>query len=93
MVFLADVLFIMCCVPESLPVKARQAHQDQISWGNADPLFTLRVVGEDPTVLRLAIVVFLSYLPEAGQFSCFFVYLKLVYIGFILMRILALIFR
>uniref|UniRef100_A0A914E1B9 Major facilitator superfamily (MFS) profile domain-containing protein n=1 Tax=Acrobeloides nanus TaxID=290746 RepID=A0A914E1B9_9BILA len=80
-VFLADVLFIVCCVPESLPVKARQAHQDQISWGNADPLFTLRVVGEDPTVLRLAIVVFLSYLPEAGQFSCFFVYLKLV-VGF-----------
>lgn len=28
--------------------------------------------------MQLAGIVFLSYLPESGQFSCFFVYLKLV---------------
>ncbi|OTF82252.1 hypothetical protein BLA29_012352 [Euroglyphus maynei] len=32
-------------------------------------------------ILTLCVAVFLSYLPEAGQYSCFFVYLKLV-IGF-----------
>lgn len=31
--------------------------------------------------MLLCAVVFLSYLPEAGQFSCFFVYLKLI-VGF-----------
>uniref|UniRef100_A0A914I0Y4 Major facilitator superfamily (MFS) profile domain-containing protein n=1 Tax=Globodera rostochiensis TaxID=31243 RepID=A0A914I0Y4_GLORO len=46
-----------------------------------DPLFVLRFLRDDPTVLRLCAIVFLSYLPEAGQFSCFFVYLRLV-VGF-----------
>lgn len=32
-------------------------------------------------IFTLCISVFLSYLPEAGQYSCFFVYLKLI-IGF-----------
>ncbi|KAL3108220.1 hypothetical protein niasHT_018628 [Heterodera trifolii] len=46
-----------------------------------DPLFVLRFLRDEPTVLRLCAIVFLSYLPEAGQFSCFFVYLRLV-VGF-----------
>ncbi|MFH4979264.1 hypothetical protein AB6A40_005973 [Gnathostoma spinigerum] len=54
---------------------------DSLSWQTADPFGTLRMVWDDRMVLQLAIVVFLSYLPEAGQFSCFFVYLKLV-VGF-----------
>lgn len=41
-------------------------------------LQSLRRVGEDRIVWVLCLIVFLSYLPEAGQFSCFFVYLKLV---------------
>ncbi len=44
-------------------------------------LKSLRNVFSDPTVTLLCITVFLSYLPEAGQYSCFFVYLKLV-VGF-----------
>ncbi|KJH47727.1 hypothetical protein DICVIV_06194 [Dictyocaulus viviparus] len=74
-----DVLFIVLHVPESLLVK--RTSSDVISWENADPFATLRLVWEDKLVLQLAIIVFLSYLPESGQFSCFFVYLKLV-IGF-----------
>lgn len=74
-----DVLFIVFHVPESLSVK--RTASDVISWENADPFATLRLVWEDRLVLQLAIIVFLSYLPESGQFSCFFVYLKLV-IGF-----------
>lgn len=31
--------------------------------------------------MMLCVAVFLSYLPEAGQYSCFFVYLRLV-VGF-----------
>lgn len=38
----------------------------------------LKKVGKDNTILMLCVTVFLSYLPEAGQYSCFFVYLKLV---------------
>uniref|UniRef100_A0A914UQW1 Major facilitator superfamily (MFS) profile domain-containing protein n=2 Tax=Plectus sambesii TaxID=2011161 RepID=A0A914UQW1_9BILA len=75
-----DVLFILVAVPESLPPKLRHTY-DRLSWQHADPLATLRVVWEDRMVMLLAFIVFLSYLPEAGQFSCFFVYLKLV-VGF-----------
>ncbi|ETN77998.1 hypothetical protein RB195_017443 [Necator americanus] len=74
-----DVLFIVFRVPESLPVK--RSASDVISWESADPFATLRLVWEDRLVLQLAVIVFLSYLPESGQFSCFFVYLKLV-VGF-----------
>jgi len=35
----------------------------------------------DRTITLLCVTVFLSYLPEAGQYSCFFVYLKLI-VGF-----------
>jgi hypothetical protein len=38
----------------------------------------LRKVGKDHTILMLCVTVFLSYLPEAGQYSCIFPYLKLV---------------
>lgn len=37
----------------------------------------LTQVGKDHTILMLCVTVFLSYLPEAGQYSCIFVYLKL----------------
>ncbi|XP_054038130.1 hippocampus abundant transcript 1 protein-like isoform X3 [Rissa tridactyla] len=42
---------------------------------------SLRKVGQDSTVLLICITVFLSYLPEAGQYSSFFLYLRQV-IGF-----------
>lgn len=37
----------------------------------------LRKAGLDHTILMQCVTVFLSYLPEAGQYSCIFVYLKL----------------
>lgn len=74
------MLFILVAVPESLPMHLRHS-LDSVSWHSADPFATLRIVWEDGMVMQLAAVVFLSYLPEAGQFSCFFVYLKLV-VGF-----------
>lgn len=40
-------------------------------------LQALRRVGVDHTILLQCVAVFLSYLPEAGQYSCIFVYLKL----------------
>lgn len=74
-VAILDVFFILVAVPESLPEKVRVS---PISWEQADPFSSLRNVGQDPTILLLCITVFLSYLPEAGQYSCIFVYLKLV---------------
>jgi len=38
----------------------------------------LGLVGRDRTVLILCLTVFLSYLPEAGEYSSLFVYLRLV---------------
>ncbi|XP_067677750.1 hippocampus abundant transcript 1 protein-like isoform X2 [Haliotis asinina] len=76
-VALLDVLFIMVAVPESLPEKLRPASWgSQISWDKADPFGSLRKVGQDNLIMLLCVTVFLSYLPEAGEYSCFFVYLR-----------------
>ncbi|KAF9807101.1 hypothetical protein SFRURICE_018524 [Spodoptera frugiperda] len=78
-VAILDVFFIMVAVPESLPEKVRPSGWGPaISWEQADPFAALRKVGAERTVLMLCVAVFLSYLPEAGQYSCIFVYLKLV---------------
>jgi len=78
-VALLDVFFIMVAVPESLPEKMRSSSWGSpISWEKVDPFGALRRIGHDKLILMLCVTVFLSYLPEAGEYSCFFVYLKLV---------------
>ncbi|BFF97041.1 hippocampus abundant transcript 1 protein [Drosophila madeirensis] len=75
---LLDVFFILVAVPESLSEKVRPSTWGApISWEQADPFQALRKVGTDKTVLMLCLTVLLSYLPEAGEYSCMFVYLKL----------------
>ncbi|XP_067424754.1 hippocampus abundant transcript-like protein 1 [Emydura macquarii macquarii] len=77
-----DICFILLAVPESLPEKMRPASWGApISWEQADPFASLKKVGKDSTVLLICITVFLSYLPEAGQYSSFFLYLRQI-IGF-----------
>ncbi|XP_076876739.1 hippocampus abundant transcript-like protein 1 [Brachyhypopomus gauderio] len=79
LVALADICFILLAVPESLPDKMRlNTWGAPISWEQADPFASLRKVGKDTTVLLICITVFLSYLPEAGQYSSFFLYLRQV---------------
>ncbi|XP_057299408.1 hippocampus abundant transcript 1 protein-like isoform X2 [Hydractinia symbiolongicarpus] len=74
---LLDILFILVWVPESLPERMRPASWGApIPWEKADPFNSLRKVGHDPLVLLLCITIFLSYLPEAGQYSCIFLYLQ-----------------
>ncbi|KAJ8287022.1 hypothetical protein GJAV_G00046100 [Gymnothorax javanicus] len=74
-----DICFILLAVPESLPEKMRLTSWGApISWEQADPFTSLRRVGKDSTVLLICITVFLSYLPEAGQYSSFFLYLRQV---------------
>ncbi|KAL2781229.1 hippocampus abundant transcript-like protein 1 [Daubentonia madagascariensis] len=88
-VALLDICFILVAVPESLPEKMRPVSWGaQISWKQADPFASLKKVGKDSTVLRICITVFLSYLPEAGQYSSFFLYLRQV-IGFESVKIAA----
>ncbi|KAI5614071.1 hippocampus abundant transcript-like protein 1 isoform X1 [Silurus asotus] len=75
-VAVTDILFILLVVPESLPDKKRLSSWGfPISWEQADPFSSLRKVGKDTTVLLICVTVFLSYLPEAGQYSSFFLYL------------------
>uniref|UniRef100_A0A8C1BUK2 Si:ch211-87m7.2 n=1 Tax=Cyprinus carpio carpio TaxID=630221 RepID=A0A8C1BUK2_CYPCA len=72
----ADILFVLLVVPESLPDKMRPSSWGlPFSWEQADPFASLRKVGKDSTVLLICVTVFLSYLPEAGQYSSFFLYL------------------
>lgn len=75
-----DVFFILVAVPESLPEKLRlsSSWSAHISWEQADPFSALWKVSKDRNVLLISVTVLLSYLPEAGQYSCFFVYLSLV---------------
>ncbi|KAM4745566.1 hippocampus abundant transcript 1 protein isoform 1-T1 [Anableps anableps] len=74
-----DIAFVFFVVPESLPDKMRLSSWGfPISWEQADPFASLRRVGKDSTVLLICVTVFLSYLPEAGQYSSFFLYLKQV---------------
>lgn len=76
---LLDICFILVAVPESLPEKMRPSSWGApISWEQADPFASLKKVGQDSTVLLICITVFLSYLPEAGQYSSFFLYLRQV---------------
>ncbi|KAI5103699.1 hippocampus abundant transcript 1 protein [Silurus meridionalis] len=49
-------------------------------------ILSLRKVGQDSTVLLICITVFLSYLPEAGQYSSFFLYLRQTVVLGVLMR-------
>ena len=78
-------------LPESL---RKTSWGSPISWKQADPFavreislclhFSLSLfqaldrAGSDTRLLLLSIMVFLSYLPEAGQYSCFFLYLRQV---------------
>lgn len=74
-----DVIFILIFVPESLPEKCRSSSWGStIAWDKADPFGALRRIGQDFLILMLCVTVFFSYLPEAGEYSCFFVYLRLV---------------
>ncbi|XP_075061854.1 hippocampus abundant transcript 1 protein-like [Mixophyes fleayi] len=81
-VALLDICFIWLVVPESLREKMRPTFWGApISWEQADPFASLKKIGKDTTVLLICITVFFSYLPEAGQYSSFFLYLKQI-IGF-----------
>merc|ERR1740128_1415335 len=75
-VAILDVFFIMVAVPQSLPEKCRPSRG--LTLEQVDPFSALRKMWKDSTILMLCVTVFLSYLPEAGQYSCFFVYLQLV---------------
>ena len=72
-----DVFFILVAVPESLPEKCKPSSRG-LTLEQVDPFASLRKIWKDKTILLLCAAVFLSYLPEAGQYSCFFVYLRLV---------------
>ncbi|CAF1262533.1 unnamed protein product [Rotaria sordida] len=79
LVAILDLLFIYFCVPESLPERLRT--NQKISWNKIDPFGALRNITHDRFIYLICLIVLLSYLPEAGQYSCFFVYLRLM-LGF-----------
>nr|CAD2192365.1 unnamed protein product [Meloidogyne enterolobii] len=81
LIAILDLLFILCCVPESRKQPQTVIEGINSNGFSANPFIILRFLRDEQTILRLSAITFLSYLPEAGQFSCFFVYLRLV-VGF-----------
>jgi len=79
-VALLDVVFIILIVPESLP-SSQKLGIKTLTFKQVDPFSSLRGIWSDKTILVASLVSVLSYLPEAGQSTCFFVYLTLV-LGF-----------
>lgn len=49
-----------------------------IGFKSSLKLQSLKNIGHDKVILIVCLTTFLSYLPEAGQVSCIFVYLRLV---------------
>ncbi|CAF3566652.1 unnamed protein product [Rotaria socialis] len=78
-VAILDLVFIFFVVPESLPERLRT--DQKISWDKIDPFAALKNISNDRFICLICLIVLLSYLPEAGQYSCFFVYLRLM-LGF-----------
>jgi MFS family permease len=89
MIAFIDILFISLCTPESLFFKKMgeseeldmelKYHKTQkISWDQIDPFKQLKSISKDKTLWMISLATFLSYLPEAGQYSCFMVYLDKV---------------
>ncbi|BHF77546.1 Hippocampus abundant transcript 1 protein [Sparganum proliferum] len=50
----------------------------RITWDKVDPFGGFRRMSNDRLTLIVCMTTFLSYLPETGEYSCFFVYLRLV---------------
>lgn len=67
-VAILDVLFILFIMPESLPEKLRSPQMSL--WEQAAPITTIRKIGRDFMIWTLCLTVFLSYLPEAGEYKC-----------------------
>merc|ERR1719348_310015 len=80
LVALLDVFFIVIFVPESLLSEQKMAIKS-LTFQQMNPFASLRGIWSDRKVLLMSMVAVLSYLPEAGQSTCFFVYLTLV-LGF-----------
>merc|ERR1712004_476656 len=80
LVALLDVFFIVIFVPESLLSEQKMAIKS-LTFQQMNPFASLRGIWSDRRVLLMSMVAVLSYLPEAGQSTCFFVYLTLV-LGF-----------
>jgi len=79
-VAIVDVIFIIFWVPESLP-SSQKLRIQSLTFKQVDPFSSLRGIWSDRSVLVMSLVSVLSYLPESGQSTCFFVYLTLV-LGF-----------
>lgn len=78
---LLDFFFIILFVPESLTNTSQSLSKPAISWTKKDVFILFKSVGQDKNLFLFCTTVFLSYLPEAGEYTCIFVYLKYV-IGF-----------
>lgn len=57
------------------------SHRRKISWDQIDPFKSLRNLKSDKALWMISLAVFLSYMPEAGQYNSFMLYLMTM-VGF-----------
>jgi len=82
LISLLDFFFIILFVPESLTKTTAAKPALSFDVFKTQEFFKLfSNVTQDKTLFVFCVTVFLSYLPEAGQYTCIFVYLRHV-IGF-----------
>eukprot|EP00055_Hartaetosiga_balthica_P010706 m.46556 g.46556 ORF g.46556 m.46556 type:complete len:533 (+) comp7276_c0_seq1:62-1660(+) len=75
LIALVDVVFIIFWVPESM---TSIDLGKQFDWRHASPFTSLKVVFSTSFMLQWSVIVFFSYLPEAGQYQCIIMYLQSV---------------
>eukprot|EP00045_Choanoeca_perplexa_P009582 m.92690 g.92690 ORF g.92690 m.92690 type:complete len:531 (+) comp14956_c0_seq1:160-1752(+) len=72
-----DVVFIVLFLPESLYLEPGQEQKlTEFDWKEANPMVSLKTIFSSSMMLQWSLIVFFSYLPEAGQYQCIMLYLQ-----------------
>eukprot|EP00730_Choanoeca_flexa_P002796 TRINITY_DN11177_c0_g3_i1.p1 TRINITY_DN11177_c0_g3~~TRINITY_DN11177_c0_g3_i1.p1 ORF type:complete len:532 (+),score=93.44 TRINITY_DN11177_c0_g3_i1:140-1735(+) len=77
LIAVADVVFIIFFLPESLYLDPNQEQKlTEFDWKEANPLLSLKTIFSSSMMLQWSLIVFFSYLPEAGQYQCIMLYFQ-----------------
>ncbi|CEF71098.1 Tetracycline resistance protein, TetA/multidrug resistance protein MdtG family and Major facilitator superfamily and Major facilitator superfamily domain, general substrate transporter and Major facilitator superfamily domain-containing protein [Strongyloides ratti] len=75
-----NLLYITFILPESLPkiIIKNENLNDETFWLVINEFFSLRKMWADEYTFKISMIIFLSNVPEAGQISCFFIFLRAI---------------
>uniref|UniRef100_A0A0N5B5E3 MFS domain-containing protein n=1 Tax=Strongyloides papillosus TaxID=174720 RepID=A0A0N5B5E3_STREA len=75
-----NLFYITFIFPESLPrnIIKSENYNDETFWLIINEFFSLRKMWADEYTFKISMIIFLSNVPEAGQISCFFIFLRAI---------------